>query len=381
MNADIHFVQGGDEAVIAGSDSGMLSCGCGNRLIAGYDKALFLGVGIQCARCGAVTSTPPMAEGAALPLAAIVAEPSVEPRLTTMTVPPRVTVVGRAEMERLAALYRPVTPADNIYQLTRERLDEAAEAYQRHVGAALPDVASEAGEPFRGLRQHALGWAIGHLRAQAGSWRCTQDDPTANAALHVAGFLHFVATWSHHPLFPAMAATAAERGCSLHGLAPFAAAHCLSMMGNRINFPLPVGSPGRIEDFSLVTGAADLVQVHTEVFDRFEYPLGRAWDQASLLTAVSEVIAAAPGRINLRNPGLLLLSPGNALAGFDEALIKAVESAMGTLGRKNRGLIGVALVTLRLQPLPDPMAIRFGYGMFPLLNRHYRGETGLRIGA
>ena len=381
MPADIHFVQGGDQPVMAGSDSGTLSCACGNRLIAGYDPELFLGVGIRCARCGAVTSTRPMAEGSALPLAAIVAEPSVEPRLTTMTVPPRVTVLGRAEMERLAALYRPVTPADNIYRLSPERLDAAAAAYERYVGASLPLVASNAREPFSGLRQHALGWAIGHLRGQDESWRCVQDDPTANAALHVAAFLHFVATWSHHPLFPAMAATAAERGCSLHGLAPFAAAQCLSMMGNRINFPLPVGDPGRIEGFSLVTGAADLIPIHTEMFDQFEYPLGRPWDAAGLVAAVSEVIAAAQGRINLRNPGLLVLSPGSALAGFDEALIKAVETAMAALGRKNRGLIGTTLVTLRLQALPDPTAIRFGYGLFPLLNRHHRGENGLRIGA
>ena len=95
---------------------------------------------------------------------------------------------------------------------------------------------------------------------------------------------------------------------------------------------------------------------------------------------MSEVIGAAQGRINLRNPGLLLISPGSALGGFDEALIEAVGVAVAAHGRKNRGLMAAPVVTLRLQAVPEPQAIRFGYGFFPLLNRHYRGENQLRTG-
>lgn len=380
MTADIHFVQGGGEPVIAAAGSGTLSCTCGSILVTGYDPGLFLAVGIQCARCGTVTTTAPMAEVSAAPLQAIVATPSLEPRMVAMTVPPGVRVVGRAEMDRLGALFRPVTPADNIYPMSPERLDEAAAAYERHVGAALPAIDSTAGEPFHGLRRHALGWAVAHLRGQPESWSCLQDDPTANAAVHVAAFLHFVATWSHHPLFPAMAATAGNRGCDLHGLAPFAAAHCLVMMGNQIRFPSPSGYPGRIEGFNLVLDGADTLVVHTDVFDRFEYPLGRPWDTVSLLAAASDAIEAAQAKINLRHPGVLILSPGSSLAGYDEALIKAIDSAMVSLGRKNRGLMATAAVLLRLQGLPDPKAIRFGYGFFPLTNRHYRGENQLLTG-
>ncbi len=138
-----------------------------------------------------------------------------------------------------------------------------------------------------------------------------ENAPSSDAVCHVAGFLHFVATWSQHPLFPAMVATAGDRGFSLHGLALFAAAHSLAMMRNRIGFQ--------------------------------------------------------------RNPGLLLLSPGAALPGYDEALIEAVQFAVQSLGRKNRGLMGVAPIVLRLQALPDPHTVRFGYGLFPVVNRHYSG--------
>ena len=69
---------------------------------------------------------------------------------------------------------------------------------------------------------------------------------------------------------------------------------------------------------------------------------------------------------------MLLLSPGTALAGFDEALIEAVQGAVSALGRKNRGLMAVAPIVLRVQALADPHAVRFGYGLFPVQNRYYR---------
>jgi hypothetical protein len=382
LTSDVHFVQGGDEPILVGAGTGTLACACGNTLISGYDQQRVLGIGLQCARCGAVTITPQFQAGITPPTATIVAEPSAQPRLASMTVPPGVAVVGRTEMDRLGALYRPVTPADNTYRMSPERLDEVRTAYERHVGVALRPVAAHPEDPFRGLQDHALGWAVGHLQASMhdGAWGGILDVPDAAAALHIAGFLHFSATWSHHPVFPAMAATVADHGCSLHGLAPFAAAHCLNMMGNRIVFPSPLGYPGRVEGFALTTGPTDILPVHTEVFDRFTFPFGLVWDHANLRAAVSAAIEAAQGRINLRHPGLLVLSPGTAPGDYDAAINQAVETAMLSLGRKNRGLMAVASVMLRQQPTTDPAAIRFGYGFFPVANKRFQGQNQLRTG-
>lgn len=302
------------------------------------------------------------------------AEPSAEPRPRAMKVPPRVALVGRAEMDRLGTLFRPATP-DPTYQMSTALLDQTEAAFERHVGGRLPAVAADPANPFVGVRDHALSWAVRHLRTRMreGSWACMDDAPTANAVDHVAGFLHFVATWSRHPLFPAMAATAGDRGCSLHGLALFAAAHALAMMGNRVGFDAPPGHPSRLEGFNLAVGATEVVRVHLEVFDRFEFPFGRPWDPAGLRDAVLEVLTAAQGRINLRNRGLLLLSPGTALLGYDEALIEAVQAAMHRQGRKNRGLMAMAPIVLRLQALADAHSVRFGYG-----NRHYNGDGPLQ---
>jgi hypothetical protein len=283
-------------------------------------------------------------------------------------------------MDRITALYQPANPPDNVYRFTPALLETAQAAFARHTGADLPLPASNPDDPFAGLSRHALGWAIAHLRArmQEETWACLETAPTAAACCHIAGFLHFVATWSHHPLFPAMAATAADTGFSLHGLAPFAAAHCLTMQRNRISFPPPDGYPGRIERFFLATGPTETIPALPEIFDRFEYPFGQHWTEATLNAAVADRIAAAQSRINLRNPGLLLLSPGVTLAGFDEALILAIRRAVEANGRKNRGLMAAAPIVLRTLPSTEPRAIQFGYGFFPVINRHYRGETMIR---
>ena len=274
MAADVHFVQGQDAPILIGSGDGTLPCACGAVLIEGFRPAQFLGVGIQCARCGAVTTTAALPDGDMLPRALITAEPTAQPRTTAMTVPVDAAVVGRTEMDRLGTLFRPATPPDTVYHISAALLDQAAAAFECHLGRPLPAVEGHLSRPlpvvganpsdaFAGLRDHALAWAVRHLRAriQDPSWACVEDAPTANAVLHVTAFLHFVATWSRHPLFPVMAETADERGFSLHGLALFAAAHSLAMAGNRIGFQKPLGYPSRIGGFDLAVGATEVVSV------------------------------------------------------------------------------------------------------------------------
>jgi hypothetical protein len=382
VTSEIHVVQALDGPILIGSGDGMFSCTCGNPLIEGFRPQQFLAIGIQCARCEAVTTTPPLAAGETPPRTMMVMEPSATPRTSPMTVPSHVAAVGRTEMDRLGTLFRPATPPDTAYQITGALLDQAADAFEGYLGHELPEIPPDPANVYAGLRDHALAWAVRHLRVrmQAGAWSCVEDTPTASAVVHVTGFLHFVATWSHHPLFPAMAATADTRGFSIHGLALFAAAHSMAVTGNRVGFQPPTGYPGHIESFDLATGATEVVAVQLEVFDRFELPFGRPWDYASLSAAVSEAVAAAQGRINLRNPGVLLLSPGAAVTGYDEAMFEAVKAAMQSLGRKNRGLMAVAPIVLRVQPMPDPHTVRIGYGLFPVNNRHYSGSGLVQTG-
>ena len=73
MDVETHFVQAGDGPILIGSAAGTLSCACGNLLVQGYEPARFLAVGIQCAKCGTVTATPPLADGILPPRSALIA--------------------------------------------------------------------------------------------------------------------------------------------------------------------------------------------------------------------------------------------------------------------------------------------------------------------
>jgi hypothetical protein len=68
------------------------------------------------------------------------------------------------------------------------------------------------------------------------------------------------------------------------------------------------------------------------------------------------------------------------LGGYDAALHQAIEAAMLALGRKNRGLMAVGSILLRQQPTPDPAAVRFGYGLLPVANRRFQGDTRIHSG-
>lgn len=380
MTETVHFVQGGGAAVISGAGSGTFACACGHVLIANFDPAKALGIGIRCFQCGTVSTTDSLPDGTVPPASVVVAAPSDTPRFETMTIAAGIAVVGQAEMARIQTVLRPATPPDSVYRITAALLDQTAETWLRHCGSALPAMDVPPDDPFRGLRDHPLGWAVSFLRGRVDdpSWNGLRDDASNNAAALVAGFLHFVATWNRHPLFPAMAATVAEAGGSYHGLAPFAAAHCLTMMGNQIEIPPPSGFPERIEGFRLLTGPTDSVNVWPEPYERFEFPFGAPWTPEALVGAVADCVSRVQGWINLRHPGMLLLSPGSALLGFDEALIQAIHLAVDSAGRRNRGLMAVAVITLRQQPTPDPRALRFGYGFFPITNKRYQGEIALR---
>jgi len=368
--------------MFTGTGQGVLDCRCGNRLVDAYEPGNLLDITLQCGRCGALTTTPKLADPSRPPVALVVAEPVREPRIAVAEIIQGGALISRAEMERVGALFRPHTPPDWAYHIDAALLERVEAAYQHATSHALPACAVSEADPFAGMRDHAVAWAVEHLRAcmsRAGGWRADAGIPTPIAVASVTSFLHFCDTWSQHPLFPAMVAGAAFRKFSSHGLVPFAAAHCAVMMGNRINF-VPEGVPPALHGFNVTTGSPDVVPVRIEIFDRFEVPFGQGWNAASLRAAVADRIAASAARINPRHHGMLLFSPGTALAGFDEALIEAVRDVVQAQGRRHRGLLAVAPMVLRLQQMPDPHTVRLCYGFFPIANRHFEGDTVLQSG-
>ncbi|HEX2941859.1 MAG TPA: FkbM family methyltransferase [Rhodopila sp.] len=283
------------------------------------------------------------------------------PRGDTQTVqmPDYLVAAARQEMDRLTA-QQPITPPGNTYQISETLLHDAA-GYAG-MGAWEPGADLPA-DPWAGLKENALAWSIRHigLRLRDPHWRCLESPTTAYAVTVLTGFLHFHATWRHHPSFASMMARVAVNGFSLHALAGFAVAHCLAMQQNLISIPAASKTLGR---FDIITGPTESVPVHTAVLDRFEMPFGKPWDAASLQTALAVKLAA----VDTGQRSLLAISPGAVPAEFDAHLITALRQLLQRQGSRHRRLIAVLPIMLRLLPGPGAQAVRFGYAFHSVGN-------------
>jgi len=376
-----HFIQVGDDPAIIGESTDDLRCQCGQSvLVKGYLPCNLLAIDIRRSRCGAVTTTPALLAETAPPDTVMTIDRGDKPLPGPATVARLTTLASHEELARLTRLYGPRTPMSDCCTIDATLLDLVEADYDRLSGGRLAAhfgaVAAAGGGPLAGLRPHPLAWALRHLRARCESpgWTWFNTDEAGAATSIVAAFRHFVACWSHHPLFAAMATAAADRGFSLHATAVFGAAKCLSDSGNRIAFTAQEPADGRVTDFSLAVGPADRWAVRVEVFDQFEWPFGKPWNQSALRSAVMEAVAASQARINLRRPGLLVLSAGAVRSAFDQPLVEAIHLAVQARGSRNRGLAGVCAIMPKLVETEKPNEARFSFAFYPISNRRFIGE-------
>lgn len=385
-----HFIQIGEDPAIIGEGVGDLLCNCGQVLVKGFAPANLLAIDVLCTRCGAVTTTPELPSGTSPPSAVIVVDRREEIPPKPATVTHRSVLASREEIDRLSQLYSPRTPDSDRCVIDAATLDAVAADYDGVTDGRLAvDLAAveAAGEkPVAGLRGHPLAWAIRHLRiAQRDpDWNCTSTDESSVATTLVAAFRHFIACWSHHPLFATMAATASRRGFSLHAAALFGAAKCLADSGNRIVFPIP-GTPGSpIAGFYLPISPSERWDVVVESVSRFEWPSGEPWDLASLRSAVLDALAASQARINLRRHGLLVLSAGAVRSAFDQPMVDAINLALQAQGRRHRGVGAVCAILPKFLPTETRNEVRFSFAFYPIPNRHFSGNVapydGRRLG-
>ncbi|MDR3535430.1 MAG: hypothetical protein P4L71_02920 [Acetobacteraceae bacterium] len=378
MELPPHFVQVGNSPVLVGDGTENLPCGCGQPvLIKGYQPERMLGLSVRCAACGAVTTTPDLPAGASLSGTVMAFERRAQEMPNAAVMPPGVTFADRATVERVDAALRPRPPAKEPVTVSPAMLREVIEAYDRLTGGAYA-AHTEATLPlyWTGIRRYPLAWACLHLQA----WLAGSDLPllgpveTTVAAAHVGAFRQFLATWGHHALFPEMAACAAETGFGVHEMAVFAALGVLSDSGNRIGLAPASDGTRNIRAWSVQTGNRVLA-LETPAFPYFAWPDGKPWSPPAIRSTLEDAIAAARGRINLRNPGILVLSVGSLPEGFDQPMQEGMERLLRSAGRANRGVAALAMITPRVLRTGRPDEYGFGWLFRPVANPAFEGDA------
>ena len=371
-----HFVQAAGRPIFIGQGTGVLTCRCGqSELVRGYDPKNFLAVDVQCASCGTVTTTPGLSALNAPPAVVIPLERTAETPPEGATLSPGQVLAGREELDRLMHIYQPRGPVSDSVSVTADWLDSIGADYDRLTGGLLEthihEVAvAEAAKPLSGLARHKLAWSLHTLRIATmdPDWTCWGTAPASVATATASAFRYFTDCWSHHPLFPEMAAAVADTGFSLHGMALFATAKALSDSGNRIAFLPPRDGSGRVKDFAIAMGPTDRLTCVVDTFDRYEWPAMRDWTFAELRAAVLDRLLASKGRIHQKRPGMVILSPGPTRETIEQPLVDAIFATFHTHGRRYRHVSALSVILAKIMPTQDRDTVRFGYSFLPVAN-------------
>jgi hypothetical protein len=343
-------------------------------LIAGYEPRNFLGIAIQCAACGRISETPGLPEGAQPPPNVTLVERGAENPPRTVT--NETVLISREEMERLVAFYQPRATGADPHVISDALLDE--------VEAQQHNWTNEPLDPSpRGYKSTPLAWAVVHFRERLrdSEWTSFADSSDSTAAAVVAAFRDLVASWGHHPLFGAMISTAAAQGFSLHAMAMFGAAKSLTSAGNQIAFVPTAGANPRIASFQLLLGPQEQMSVVVNRFDRFEWPDGVEATPQAIRSAAIEAMASVQGSINRLHPGMLVLSPGAVEGKADQLFIDNIFAAIGSHGKRHRGLAAMAVIAPKVLPTGRHREVRFGYSFYPIPNRNHAIGQSVRIGS
>jgi hypothetical protein len=385
-----HFVQVGADPVFVGEGAADLACSCGNAtLVRGFQPATLLAIAIQCAQCGAVTTTTGVPEGEVPPQGVRVVERTRTLMPSSFVLPRGLVLADAAEFRRVDALCRPLPSPTEPIEMSAATLAALATAYER-MGAYERLSDGRSADQRHATRQDhppshpplALAWALDQLAAGVDqpNWSCMAKDSDVAATAQLGAFRDFLLVWSRHPLFPVMAAGAAGTGFSTHALAVFAAARCLVDSGNRVSFTNPPAAGDRFDSFHVETSPTERTPVVVRPFDRFDWPAGQGADAAVVRAAAIDALIASQTRLNARQPGILVLSVGAVRGRDDYPIIEGLAEVLRTRGRRHRGLAGVAVILPKLRATARTDQVEFHWSFLPLANPHHTGG-GLRLGA
>jgi hypothetical protein len=400
VNQAPHFRQIGDVPAFVGDGADDLACGCGaSVLVRGHRPGTLLAIGIECAACGSVTATPGLGANQQVPFGVRAVERNRMPVPQPITLAPGMVLADRDELVRVDRLSAPRDIQAAPFDMSEATLAAARADYDRlsggqfaaHRNAQPPDTDdANTDNAVAGLARLPLAWALAQLQPGVATkgWWCLDKEPDAVAAVQLGAFREFSQVWSGHPLFPAMAASAAGAGFSTHALAVFAAARCMAKDGNRIDFTPPgataVLAPpggdialaprsgvGQIDGFYIQTSPTERLPIHVRRFDRFDWPRRLAASPATARAAVIDALIATQTRINARQHGFLVLSVGSVVRSVDMPVIEGLQQTLQERGRRHRGLAGVALMLPKIYPTARSDQVAFGWIFLPYANPHF----------
>jgi len=292
-------------------------------------------------------------------------------------------MVCRQAMAAEYGLTRPRDPPVEPMVLSADMLESCAAAYDRLTNGALAEhLASATRTVTLDASDYSFAWALLRLRERVASegWAWFRENNDTMAATHVTAFQHFLDCWGQHPRLGALLPALLVPGAFLRTMASFATAKLLFDSGNRVGFSLPTASRfDAIPHISTGDGTAFALAMRSP--DQLQWRERHRATAEVLRASVEEALASAQGVVNRNNPGILVLSASILQPQFDQTLVDAIDAALRAVGRRHRGVAAVASIMPRVAPMQRPQQIGFGYAFHPIRNKHFVGDSPVRMGS
>lgn len=275
------IIQGSEfPAFKAGGEIDLL-CGCGQKLISGYEQRKFIGIAIECFNCKTLTRTLLWPYGEALPQGLVVMDKG---RRYMIEGPLDVTgLVGLISEQELARIINETHPVSSppVLELTVEGLEKIID-YMRQLTAGDIDraLASATRAKMLGNSSYSgspIAWALLHLNDRIVKDRLKADDPEDCAALgYVSAMLDLFPAWRHHPFYGHIAKGFVNEFA--HTLVQFAAANYLLECGNNVGLTEPAAnslkSPDMYLNLNVLERCSVEIKAPLELQWPSEFPLG-----------------------------------------------------------------------------------------------------------
>jgi hypothetical protein len=211
-------------------------------------------------------------------------------------------------------------------------------------------------------------------------WSWLGHDDDAMAAMYVAALQDLLNCWGQHPLLARLASPLAERGRFLRTMTGFATARLLFDAGNRVGFLPP--TPGNADvQLHFSTAAGEPLSLAMLAPEALQWKERDGRSPQVIRSAVVDALASARGRVNSRNPGVVVLSVSILYPDFDQALVDGIHAAFRAVGRKHGGVAAVSVIMPKVMPAGQPDRVGFGYSFYPIRNPHFFGENPIMLGS
>lgn len=336
MNERPVLLQGSEHPIFRGEGNEPFSCkSCGHVLVEGHEPRKLIGVDIECAKCGAISTTQLWDEREPLPASLVTLGSSGR-----FLIKGTVDMVGKAaaiscdeEIARVQANKCQPPPHDGL-DISPDMLAAVTQEVDLWTNGAFSDALSSARRARASgnelFTRCPLAWAVDRVTEALRGGAIDIDGHDAAALLYLEQWRHFSVRWKHHPLFKEVIAPALCNEYH-HTIALLVCCTYLEEHGNSIGITFTPGEVGKSPDLYINASPNQRVSIEIKAPDALHWPKPLP-NQAEIERRVEEQLKAAAKQLTGNAGGVVVIGTNHV----DPNLAGRVRAAIESLAARGR---------------------------------------------